>query len=74
LGQDSLNSSLQAAVVIDSSLAFFGHFFAQGLGRSFTGNESGPSVIDAMEFGGLLFAGAIGFTTGAGGCGKAPGQ
>ena len=74
MGQDSLDLSLQAAVVADSSLAFFGRFFAQRLGGSLAGNESGPSVIDAMELGGLVLAGAIGFTTGAGGCGKAPWQ
>lgn len=74
MGQDSLDLSLQAAVVADSSLAFLRRFFAQGLGGSFAGNESGPAIIDAMEFGGLVFAGAIGFTTGAGGHRDAPRQ
>jgi len=74
LSQDSLDLSLQAAVVADSSLAFLGRFFAQSLGGSLASNESGPSVIDTMEFGGLVFAGAIGFTTGAGGRGETPWQ
>ena len=58
----------------DSLLAFGGFLLADGFGGSFSGNDSRPAVIGAVEFFGGLFAGAVGFAAGALGGGDTAGQ
>jgi hypothetical protein len=60
-----LDLSLEPAVVFDPPLALSSDFFAEGFGGAFALQESGPSVVEAMKFGTFVFAGAIGFATGA---------
>ena len=66
--------ALEAAVVFDAPLTLSGDFFAEGFGRALARQESGPSVVEAMEFWAFVFAGAIGFATGAPSGGDASGQ
>ena len=56
---------LQGTVITDSFLAFNGFGLTNCLGGSLSGDESSPTVIGAVEFGGFFFAGASGFATGA---------
>ena len=57
--------SPESAIIFDPSLTLPGQFFTEGFGRAFAIQESGPSVVEAMKFGTFVFAGAIGFATGA---------
>ena len=74
MGQDSLNLSLQTAVVFDPAPAFLSLLLAQGLGRSFAFQEPSPAIIDTVQLGRLHFARAMGFATGAPGGGDASRQ
>ena len=66
-----VNLLLQVAVVAYSFLAFTGFFFADRLCGSLSLYDSSPAVIGAVEFGRILFAGAIRFAAGALGGGDA---
>ena len=66
--------SLEPAVVFDPPLTLSSDLLAEGFGRAFALQESGPSVVEAMKFWRFVFAGAIGFATGAQGGGDASRQ
>jgi len=74
LAQELLDLPLEKAIVFDAPLAFVGDRLADSFGRALAGDEAGPAIIDSVEFGWFLLAGAVGFATGAGGGGDASGQ
>ena len=62
---------LQSAEIADAFSAFQGLRRGQGPGGVLSLNDSGPAVIGAVEFGRLVFTGAVGLTAGALGGGEA---
>ena len=61
-------------VVFDSSFAFLGFFLAEGDGGSGALRDSGPAVIEAVQFWRLGLAGTVRFAAGALRGGDAAGQ
>lgn len=62
---------LQGAKIADAFSAFQSLPGGQGLGGVLSLNDSGPTVIGAVEFGRLVFTGAVGLAAGAPGGGDA---
>jgi hypothetical protein len=52
--------SLELAVVADAPLALLGKFLAESFGRALALQETGPAIIDAVKFGRMGLASAMG--------------
>ena len=69
-----LDLLLQPTIIANAFFAFLSLLGGEGLGGALSLDEAGPTMIGAMEFGRLGFAGAVGFAAGALGGGKAARQ
>ena len=65
---------LQSVIVVDSPLAFFCLLLADGFGGALTSDKAGPTIVGAMEFGGIGFARAVGLAALAVGGGDRAGE
>ena len=74
LGQQFFDLLLEASVIFDPPLAFFGDWFADRFGGALALDEPRPAVVEAVKFGSFAFAGAMGLATGAPGGGDASRQ
>lgn len=74
LADQALDLLFQGTEVSDALAALARLFRSEGFGGAFALEEAGPAVVGAVEFGGLGFAGAVGFAAGGAGGGEAAGQ
>jgi hypothetical protein len=74
LSQDFFDLSLELAVVLDAPLTLLGQFLAESFGRAFALQETCPAIIDAVKFGRMGLASALGLAAGTGRRGDAARQ
>jgi len=66
LRQDFFNLSLELAVVFDAVLALLDELLAKSFGGALALEETRPAIIDAVKFGRMGLASAMGLAAGAG--------
>jgi hypothetical protein len=74
LRQDFFNLSLELAIVFNAVLALSGDLLAESFGGALALEETRPAIIDAVKFGRMGLASAMGLAAGAGRRGDAAWQ